>query len=157
SPRARAVRRRPVLTRASHRLADAGRTRRMPEPPSIHPARRADLLIRPLGDRGLYVVKNPISGAYYQLGEEEHFLLTGHHGQRSPEQVRSAFQERFGAPLGAEEFEDFLALAGQQGLLRPQGDGPAPAPSAALRGAGHLPSILYWRVSLFDPDRLLDW
>jgi RNA polymerase sigma-70 factor (ECF subfamily) len=38
--------------------------------------RRPELVIRPLGEGGPYVVKDPRSGAYYHLGEEEHFLLT---------------------------------------------------------------------------------
>ena len=35
------------------------------------PTRRAELLIRPLGDEGRYVVKDPSRRDYFELGEEE--------------------------------------------------------------------------------------
>ena len=43
--------------------------------PAVLPARRADLVIRPIGDEGRYVVKLPETQDYFHLGEEEHFLL----------------------------------------------------------------------------------
>src|SRR5262245_39626010 len=121
------------------------------------PCRRPDLVIRPLGDRGPYVVKDPRTGAYYQLGDEEYFLLTQLDGRRDAATVREAFAQRFGQPLADEELGDFLELVQGQGLLgadqpaRPSGD-PA-APPAAPLGL----RLLYWRQSLFDPDRLFTW
>ena len=49
------------------------------------PARRADLVIRPIGKEGRYVVKLPGTHDYFHLGEEEHFLLTQLDGERDTE------------------------------------------------------------------------
>ena len=38
-----------------------------PAPTSMPPARRADLVLRPLGEKGRHVVKNPGTGEYYRI------------------------------------------------------------------------------------------
>src|SRR4051812_39190574 len=47
----------------------------MIDPALIPPPRRPELLVNPLGDEGQHVVKDPWTGAYYNLGKEESFLL----------------------------------------------------------------------------------
>jgi putative peptide zinc metalloprotease protein len=138
-----------------------------PAPPTpAHPARRPELVVRPLGARGPYVVKDPTTGAYYHLGEEEHFLLLQLDGRQDAPAICAAFAERFGQPLSDEELQEFLEMAKSRGLLqgerpggkevRRQGDkethteGPSRAAPLGLR-------ILHWRKSLFDPDRLFTW
>src|SRR5262245_40305635 len=71
----------------------------MPELAAHLPARRPELLIKPLGDEGRYVVKDPRTGAFFHLGEAEHFLLTQLDGSRRAEAVCAAYAERFGEPL----------------------------------------------------------
>src|SRR5215204_4472217 len=85
--------------------------------PAALPHRRPDLLIRPLDGGGRYVVKDPNSGAYFQLGEQEYFLFSQLDGDRTPEEVCRAFEEKFGEPLSEEELEGFLDLATSQGFL----------------------------------------
>jgi multidrug resistance efflux pump len=125
--------------------------------------------VSPLGEDGPFVVKDPLSGAYYHLGAEEHFLLTQLDGCRDAETVRAAFAERFGQPLDDEELHEFLDLAEARGLLQAspvasairenplpaltQSGAPGPEPAAAPFGL----RLLYWRKSLFDPDRLFTW
>src|SRR5262245_147220 len=126
------------------------------------PARRPDLVIRPLGDRGRYVVKDPRTGAFFIFGEQEHFLLTQLDGERSGEAIRGAFAERFGEPLSGEDLDGFLKLARGKGLLLPAGgaafraevivpatNGVAAKPPPATAVPPPLPkprqSILYWR------------
>ena len=46
------------------------------------PTRRTDLVIRPIGEGGRYVVKIPGTNDYFHLGEEEHFLLLQLDGKR---------------------------------------------------------------------------
>jgi multidrug efflux pump subunit AcrA (membrane-fusion protein) len=132
----------------------------MPELATRPPARRPELLIRPLGEQGPYVVKDPRGGGYYHLGEEEHFLLTQLDGRRDAEAIRAAFAARFGQPLSGEELQEFLDVARAQGLLQAEeAGGPRPAsPPPGDRGPAPLGlHILYWRKSLFDPDRLFTW
>jgi multidrug efflux pump subunit AcrA (membrane-fusion protein) len=127
----------------------------MSEPVTLFPLRRADLVVRPFGDNGQYVVKDPQTGEFYHLGEAEHFLLTQLDGRRSAEMVRAAFEQRFGEPLSAGDLDDFLELARAQRFLQPATDASRPPGSAPPRQRRH--SLLSWRKSLFDPDRLMTW
>jgi multidrug efflux pump subunit AcrA (membrane-fusion protein) len=157
----------------------------MPEQAALAWVRRPDLVVRPVGDDGQHVVKDPATGEYYHLGEQEAFLLLSLDGSRTPEAVCAAFAERFGEPLSKEDLGDFLEAVGSQGLLQelspsgqPSGDTPPshyPAASGAeavstprdsvtsaggpAQAAAPRPrqSILFWRKPLFDPDRFLTW
>jgi RND family efflux transporter MFP subunit len=125
--------------------------------------------MRPAGDDGEHVVKNPATGAYFQLGPEESFLLSLLDGRRPADEVRAAFAGRFGGTLGEADLDEFIELARSQGLLAP---GQAAHPPERGPSLGHSPaatgtlprgsdadvssrqSLLYWRRRLFDPDRL---
>ena len=50
---------------------------------SVLPARRPELVIRSLGKKGKYIMKDPRAGAYFQIGEQEFFLLNQLDGSRS--------------------------------------------------------------------------
>jgi putative peptide zinc metalloprotease protein len=136
----------------------------MPEFTTPLPCHRSELVVRPLGDHGPYVVKDPGSGAYYHLGEEEHFLLMQLDGRRDAEAICAAFAERFGQPLAGEELEEFLEMATARGLLQAEGVAAGGPPATAV-ATGEPPvatapfglRILYWRKSFFDPDRLFTW
>src|SRR5262245_14811625 len=118
------------------------------------PTRRPDLVSRPLGESGPYVVKDPRTGDYYHLGEQEHFLLTQLDGRQSGAAVCAAFGERFGEPLSEGGLQDFLEMVKAQGLVQAAGDeGTVPAVPRPPRSG----SLLSWRKKLFDPDRLLTW
>src|SRR5262249_45671663 len=151
----------------------------MPEFATLRPSRRPELVVRPLGENGQYVVKDPHTGAYYHLGEEEHFLLTQLDGQQSAEVLCAAFAERFGQPLAEEELDEFVEMARANGFLQSAEEetghngaatlrlvggaaalegvgGVAPAPRVA-GSARSRQSILHWRIALFGPDRLFTW
>src|SRR5262249_38858445 len=126
------------------------------------PARRPELVIRPLGDHGPHVVKDPGTGAYYHLGEEEHFLLSQLDGRRDAEAIRAAFLDRFGQPLAGEELHGFLEMAKGQGFLESLEDevvgSRPPSRFAAEEKAAPLGlRLLYWRKNFFDPDRFFNW
>ena len=89
----------------------------MPDLLTIPPARRASLLLRPIGNGGDHVVKDLRTGAFFNLGPIESFLLARLDGERSTEEIRADFEERFGEPLDEEELEDFLDLAREKGFL----------------------------------------
>ena len=83
------------------------------------PRRNSELIVRSLGDHGPYVVKDPGTGAYYHLGEEEHFLLSEFDGLQDREGIRGSFAARFGQPLADEELQEFVDLAIERGFLQP--------------------------------------
>ncbi len=141
--------------------------------PKPLPLRRAELTIRPLGERGQHVVKDPATGELFHLGAEEHFLLMQLDGHTPAEAICAAYAERFGEPLTAEDLEAFVELARQQSLVEadPVGsderDGPATPGStrststakasvSSTVAQGKRQNILYWRRKIFDPNRLFD-
>jgi multidrug efflux pump subunit AcrA (membrane-fusion protein) len=135
------------------------------------PYRRTDLIFRHAGGGGGYVVKDPRAGDYFAIGEEEHFLLTQLDGQQSASSIRARFAARFGQMLGHEELDEFLGAAREQGWLRAADALDTAGRSPQARPAGppgtedpepgrrrvSCQSLLSWRISLFDPDRLFTW
>src|SRR2546422_3226702 len=107
----------------------------MPAANTILPARRPDLVFRPVGDDGQHVVKDPRTGAYFKLGPQESFLFQHLDGRRGADEVCRAFSRRFGEPLAGEDLEQFLALAEQSAFFAappsPPKAQPAPAPPPA--------------------------
>src|SRR5262245_55535250 len=120
----------------------------MPGLATIPIARRTDLVVRALGD-GRHVVKDPHTGAFYHLGEEEYFLLERLDGRQTALELCTAFAERFGQQLVPDELDEFVEMARSQGLLQAAGESPPAAGNDRPRQ-----SLLAWRRSLFDPDRL---
>ncbi len=107
--------------------------------PTTHrlPARRPDLLIRPIGDRGRFVVKDLRSGAYFQIGQHEEFLLSGLDGRQSALALRRGFERQFGEPLSDHDLGEFLEMAKAQEFLAPASETDTPAMgerTAALLG-----------------------
>src|SRR5262249_15453080 len=122
----------------------------------ILPARRRDLVIRPLGEAGRYVVKDLPSGADLQLRQQERLLLEQLDGQQDAEGVCSTFATRFGEPLSTEDLDQFIALAQSQGLLQARDEDSsrhAPRAAAEARATPAVPaahnkqSLLHWRRS----------
>ncbi len=124
----------------------------------IPPARRPDLLLRPLGDDGQHVVKDPRTGAYFNLPPQESFLLARLDGQHTVEQLCKAFEVQFSEPLTAEDLDGFIQIVRAQGFLIPD---PATAPAEPPRPPKSPLSVarrvLYFRTSFFDPDQLFNW
>src|SRR5262249_26194662 len=148
------------------------------------PCRRPELIVRPLGTNGRHVIKDPVSGKYFHLGEQESFLLLRLDGAQDAEAIAKAFKDRFGQPLSEEDLNQFVNLVQQRGLVRDDGsdstaEGPqgqqsancvaetpmagTPRPEATVAPSVTPPrprarqSILFWRKSLFDPDRFFAW
>ncbi len=133
--------------------------------------------MRPLGDDGEHVVKDLRTGAYFNLPAPEAFLLGQLDGRRSADDICAAFQSQFNEPLTPEDLDQFLEVAHEQGLLQPTTplapDAlPAATPAATPAAAPVVPPsrsrrnlsplrlarrILYFRHSVFDPDRLFNW
>ena len=135
--------------------------------PTTPPACRPDLLLTPLGKAGRYVVKNLRTTEYFTLGQQEHFLLGRLDGKQTAEMICDDFEQCFDEPLSRGDLEDFLELARNRGFLQPvelpapletspEADQPAPQPQPLPLPPKPRQSLLYWRKSLFDPDRLFD-
>ncbi len=125
------------------------------------PQCRDDLQFSVPSQRGQLVVKDPLNGSYFSLGEHESFLLKQLDGHRSADEICTAFGREFGEPLDAEELEEFVEMSRAQGLLQTTVSAPAAKtvalerPVAVVAKSGR--NILYWRVKLLDPNRLFNW
>lgn len=92
----------------------------------LPPARHADLLVESVA-ASLCRVKDVRSGECFQMGEQEGLLLSLLDGRHTRDDIRAAYQRRFGENLADNELQQFIDLALEQGLIPPQ----APAEDAA--------------------------
>ncbi len=122
----------------------------MPGLPTSLPSRRPDLVSWRAGDNGRYLVRNRSNGESFQLGAQEHFLLERLDGRHSRHEIASAFAERFGQGLSADELDEFVQLAADRGLLGSLQAAPG-APSVrrfwkriASRSLKHVSAFLGW-------------
>ena len=131
------------------------------------PGRREDLIVRPVAGNQ-YVVKDPVTEAYFQIGEQEWFLLSQLDAKSSSTTVLEAFQSRFGEELASDELDEFIEMMSKRHLLKEAGASRQRSKSYAdsedlnwndpTAGAGQKSgqSLLFWRYSLLDPDRLFN-
>lgn len=138
------------------------------------PRCRPELYFGPQNDQHKFVLKNRRTDEYYQIGAVERFLLSQLDGERDAETICTNFETEFGEALTTTDLDHFLGLAAQQDWLELTNVVPAVAnpavstpnecePAATPNGSAPEPSrrarqsVLAWRISLFDPDRLFDW
>jgi multidrug efflux pump subunit AcrA (membrane-fusion protein) len=139
-----------------------------PGPQLLLPRRRDDLILRSVGNDD-YVVKHPATGAYFQLGAVEHFLLVNLDGQKSGDELRRSFEQEFGDALSSSDLDEFLDLVRSRGLIdEPAASRSSATPTTAAPGSADAgdpdnddvfeplssrrQSLLSWRKRLFDPD-----
>ena len=67
----------------------------MPATPTIPPRRRPELIIQQSGPGGDYVVKDPTKRTYFQIGQQEAFLLEQLDGAKDADAICQQFQSNF--------------------------------------------------------------
>lgn len=70
-----------------------------------------------------YLVKDPRTGETYEFGEEEYYLCRLMDGKRTPRQILSDFESRFGLTISEADFEPFSHQIATYGLLETCGSG----------------------------------
>lgn len=95
------------------------------------PCRRPELVPYPASDSGSWLVRNRRAGESFTLGPEEYFLLARLDGTRTADDLRTAFAQRFGEPLTADELDDFLHMAGERGFLQNEQEEGTPASTSS--------------------------
>ncbi|HAW26812.1 MAG TPA: hemolysin D, partial [Planctomycetaceae bacterium] len=81
---------------------------------------RADLHVQPLqfGGKKYWGIKDPISLQYYQLRDEEYFILQQLDGRASFDVIRKNYEQRFlPQKLQASHLQGFLSRLHQSGLI----------------------------------------
>lgn len=108
---------------------------------AYRPALRPGVLLSPpllRGPRTVHLVKHPNTGAAFEVGIKEHFLISLLDGTRNLDDVAPAYADRFGRRLGEEQWNRFLGLLGARGLLSGAPGPAAPSPSPK-------PPNTFWR------------
>jgi putative peptide zinc metalloprotease protein len=127
---------------------------------------RQDLQIAPQKYEGrtYYVVKDPVSMRYYRFKEQENFLIDMMDGTHTLDDAQKEYERRFRPErLTLEDLEGFAQQLLTAGLA--QNESPQAGKQLFDRRKKRkrsewmqtLTNILYIKIPLIDPDRLLDW
>lgn len=110
------------------------------------------------------VIKDPVCLRYYRFSKQEHFVFRLFDGKHTMEEVQEAFEEEF-KPMRLEQadLEGFARQLVTAGLVQNEQPGAAQhlfqrrAKQRRMRRLTTLTNILYLKIPVFDPDRLLTW
>jgi putative peptide zinc metalloprotease protein len=125
------------------------------DPPAL-PALRADVefVIRPgSGRHPTYLVEDRLTGAVYELGEQEVFLARQLDGRTPLPRVAGEFAEEFGAPVDLEDLGAFVRHLAALGLLEGAAGRRITLPE--LLSPDELLPVA--RIRLMRGDRLVSW
>ncbi|MFI5233310.1 MAG: efflux RND transporter periplasmic adaptor subunit [Gemmatimonadales bacterium] len=119
------------------------------------PALRRDLAVsrQETPDGTVLVIKDPESRRFFRLGPVECFIAQQFDGTRSLADVRRIAEQHYDTPLDDGVLRTFVGKLDAGGLLesnKPR----APRKPDRRRVRGNL---LYLRLPLFDPDKLMTW
>ncbi|MFZ1684719.1 MAG: HlyD family efflux transporter periplasmic adaptor subunit [Candidatus Zixiibacteriota bacterium] len=122
---------------------------------------RSDLVVSPLEQDGqqLFTIKDPVTGNYFRLREPEYWLVTQLDGTRSPEDLASGFQAKFGFNLGADAVSAFVQSLGNLFFLE-DGRSEQELEKAARRQKQQrslAARVLFIKLKAFDPGKFLDF
>ncbi|MEV0690828.1 peptidase M50 [Streptomyces sp. NPDC050388] len=117
---------------AGHVAADRASAAR-----AYRPALRPGVLIGPpllRGPRTVHLIKHPVSGAAFEVGPKEHFVISRLDGTRNVDDVVAEYAARFRLRLPEEQWTRLLGLLGTRGLLAGSPDPAPPEPPPARTG-----------------------
>jgi putative peptide zinc metalloprotease protein len=111
-----------------------------------------------------HVVKDPVCLRYYRFSRQEHFVFRQFDGTHTMEDIQKAFEAEF-TPHRL-EFHDLEAFARQlvmAGLVQGEHGGAGKhlferrAKQRRMKRLATVSNIMYWKIPVIDPDRLLTW
>lgn len=140
----------------------------------ILPTLKPSVVLVDLGG-GEYVVKDPESQAYFQAGDTEFFLLRNLVEKISYAELRSRYSSRYGEDLERADLDPFLEILIRRGLVAPisgfsgttgllnelvrsneYSEDDVETEQSGPPGRWGKGSLLYYRLPLIDPDKILD-
>ncbi len=127
---------------------------------------RPDLVVQPQFYEGMthYVVKDPIGLKYFRFKVEEYFLLQQFDGKNSLQEIKKLFERKYRPQtITVEDLLRFASQLHEASLV--QLDTPEQAKALITRRRKNswkrtwqfLANILYIKLPIIDPERLLDW
>ena len=118
------------------------------------PKLRGDLIVRTRQASGdtAAVIKDPVSGRFFGLGDTEHFIVQQLNGDTSLDVIRQRAESHFDATLSPDTLTAFLRTVKDRGLLEGDGHDSSRGHQKRSRVRG---GPLYCRFKVFDPGRVL--
>ena len=141
----------------------------MPAVNDIVPPLSDDVILGPADEQGVRVAKHRRKQKYLQLGEQESFLFSQLDGSTSYGAISESFEQRFGEPLSCEDISEFVQMVKDEGLLARRGRSSNDTEDESeqrltivgffrkAREAASKQSVFFFRVALFNPDKVLNW
>jgi putative peptide zinc metalloprotease protein len=110
-----------------------------------------------------HVVKDPVCLRYYRFNKQEYFVFHLFDGQHTMEEVREAFEDEFKPQrLEHQDLESFARQLVTAGLVQHEQPGAGKhlfhrrAKQRRLKRIASITNILYMKIPVFDPDRILN-
>ena len=100
------------------------------------------------------IIKDPLTGNFFRLGEAERFIADQLDGATAVEVVRQRAEAKFATTLPQETLNQFVKMLEKGGLLESGAGREKALRRQTRRIQGNL---LYQRVRMCDPDRLFNW
>jgi putative peptide zinc metalloprotease protein len=111
-----------------------------------------------------HVVKDPVCLRYYRFNKQEYFVFSRFDGTNTMEQAREAFEDEFKPHrLEHQDLESFARQLVTAGLVQHEQAGAGKhlftrrAKQRRLKRVAAFTNILYMKIPIFDPDRILTW
>jgi putative peptide zinc metalloprotease protein len=111
-----------------------------------------------------HVVKDPVCLRYYRFNKQEYFVFSLFDGKHTMEEVRESFEEEFKPHrLEHQDLESFARQLVTAGLVQHEQPGAGKhlferrAKQRRLKRLASITNILYMKIPVFDPDRILTW
>ncbi|MFO0935309.1 MAG: biotin/lipoyl-binding protein [Gemmataceae bacterium] len=111
-----------------------------------------------------HVVKDPVCLRYYRFNKQEYYVFQLFDGQHTMEEVRLQFEDEFKPHrLEYNDLESFARQLVTAGLVQQEAAGTGKhlfarrAKQRRMKRIAAITNILYWKIPVFDPDRLLTW
>jgi putative peptide zinc metalloprotease protein len=111
-----------------------------------------------------HVVKDPVCLRYYRFNRQEYFVFSHFDGNHTMEEVKDKFEEEYKPHrLEYSDLEGFARQLITAGLVQSETVGTGKhlferrAKQRRMKRLAAISSILYWKIPVFDPDRILTW
>lgn len=111
-----------------------------------------------------HVVKDPICLRYYRFNRQEYHVFQLFDGKHTLEEIRTNFEDEFRPHrLEFQDLESFARQLVMAGLVQAEHTGAGKhlferrAKQRRLKRIAAVSNVLYWKIPVFDPDRILTW
>ncbi len=127
---------------------------------------RSDLQITEQRYEGkvFHVVKDPVCLRYYRFNRQEYFVFALFDGTHTMEDIRVRFEDEYRPHrLEFHDLESFARQLVTAGLVQHETGGAGRhlfqrrLKQRRLRRFAAISNIMYWKIPVFDPDRILNW